>query len=441
MDETIPSISAASDMGWGRVLIGLGSLCLIAWLCSSDRRRFPWRVVIGGLGLQIATVLLLLRVPGTSQAFEWIATKVTIAIGMAGAGSEFVFGPLAAADGPAGFVFAFRVLPVIVYFAAVMGVLYHLGVMQRIVAGMAWVMRRTLGVSGAESVTVAANVLVGQTEAPLCVRPFLPRMTRSQLMVVMASGFATIAGSVFAGYVEFLGGGDEARRILFAKHLLTASLMSAPAAFVMAKIMLPVQEVEPVETLGALLTIDRPAENALDAVVLGASQGLKLALNVGAMLVAFIAILALLDWPLRSFSEVSWVAAWREEMGIGVFSIQGMLGVLFRPIAWLIGTPVQDIAIVGRLLGTSVVATEFVAYAELSDVIQRDAISPRSVVVVTYALCGFANIPSMAIQIGGLGAIAPSRRGDFSRIAPRALMAGLLACWCTATLGGFVSGQ
>ena len=206
----------------------------IAWACSSNRRRVPWRVVIGGLGLQLALAGLILGVPATAAAFEWLARQVATAIGMADAGSAFLFGPLAAPDGPAGFVFAFRVLPVIVYFAAVMAAFYHFGVMQRIIAAMAWVMRRTLGVSGAESLAVAANVLVGQTEAPLCVKPFLPRMTRSQLMVVMTGGFATIAGSVLAGYVDFLGGADEVARVRFAKHLLTASIMSAPAAFVMA---------------------------------------------------------------------------------------------------------------------------------------------------------------------------------------------------------------
>ena len=214
----------------GRALLGLLVLCGLAWLLSGRRRSvFPWRVVLGGLGLQIGLAVLLLRVPVTAGLFEGFARLVTRAIGMAEAGSVFLFGSLADPAGPAGFVFAFRVLPVIVYFAAVMGVLYHLRVMPRVIAGMAWIMRRTLGVSGSEAVAVAANVLVGQTEAPLCVKPLLPRMTRSQLMVVMASGFATIAGSVFAGYVEFLGGDDEARRLLFARHLMTASLMSGSA--------------------------------------------------------------------------------------------------------------------------------------------------------------------------------------------------------------------
>jgi CNT family concentrative nucleoside transporter len=435
-----------TDIGWTlveplRAVIGVAALCLIAWACSSNRRRVPWRVVIGGLGLQLVLAGLILGVPATAAAFEWLARQVATAIGMADAGSAFLFGPLAAPDGPAGFVFAFRVLPVIVYFAAVMGALYHLGIMQRVVAGMAWVMRRTLGVSGAESLTVAANVLVGQTEAPLCVKPFLPRMTRSQLMVVMTGGFATIAGSVLAGYVDFLGGTDEAARVRFAKHLLTASIMSAPAAFVMAKLMLPETESEPLETISAQPIEDRKASNVLDAVVIGATDGLKLALNVGAMLVAFIAILALLDWPLEAISETEWIAGWRATHGYGPWSVQGGLGILFQPIAWCIGAPAGDVSQIGRLLGTSIVATEFVAYADLRIMMAEGTISPRGVTVVTYALCGFANIPSMAIQIGGLGAIAPSRRADFSSLAPRAMLAGALACWSTAAIASAIVGS
>lgn len=424
-----------------RAVFAIAVLCGLAWAISSHRRAFPWRVVLGGLGLQLLLAIVLLRIPATSRLFEAFAGQVSVAIGMAEKGAVFLFGDLALPSGPAGFVFAFRVLPVIVYFAAVMAVLYHLGVMPRIIAGMAWVMRRTLGVSGSEAVTVSANVLVGQTEAPLCVKPLLSLMTRSQLMVVMASGFATIAGSVFAGYIEFLGGDDEARRVLFAKHLMTASLMSAPAAFVMAKIVLPEVEEEPAETVASTVSIDRPAANAIDAIVLGAADGLRLALNVGAMLIAFIAILALLDWPVSSLGDWRPIAEWREFHGYGSWSIQGGLGLLFQPVAWLIGVPSDDVGVVGRLLATSVVATEFVAYLDLSSVIAAGGISERGTIVVAYALCGFANIPSMAIQVGGLGALAPSRRAEISAIAPRALIAGILACWCTATVASAVVGS
>ena len=423
-----------------RVVLALAVLCGFAWVMSSNRRAFPWRVVLGGIGLQILIGFVLLRIPLTSRLFEAFARQVSVAIGMAEKGSIFLFGELAAPDGPAGFVFAFRVLPVIVYFAAVMAVLYHIGVMPRIIAGMAWIMRRTLGVSGAEAVTVSANVLVGQTEAPLCVKPFLSLMTRSQLMVVMASGFATIAGSVFAGYVEFLGGDDEASRILFAKHLMTASLMSAPAAFVMAKIILPETEKEPEETMASTVAIERPAANAIDAVVLGAADGLRLALNVGAMLVAFIAILALLDWPVSALGDWKPIAEWRASHGYEAWSIQGGLGILFQPVAWLIGAPAGDVGVIGRLLATSLIATEFVAYLDLSSLVADQGISRSGTIVVAYALCGFANIPSLAIQIGGLGALAPSRRAEISVIAPRALVAGVLACWCTATVASVMVG-
>ena len=432
------SVSAFPDLL--RAVVGVFAFVLVAWIFSSSRKNISWRVVFGGIGLQVALAVVLLWIPVTAQAFEYVAMLVAKAIGMANEGSAFLFGSLAAADGPAGFVFAFRVLPVIIYFAAVMAVLYHVGFMQRIIAGMAWVMRRTLGVSGAEALSVAANVLVGQTEAPLCIKPFLPRMTRSQLMVVMTGGFATIAGSVLAGYVDFLGGGDEEARIRFAKHLLTASLMSAPAAFVMAKILVPETEDEPQESINAQPVEETRAANVVDAVVVGATDGLKLAANVGAMLVAFIAILALIDWPLGALSNTEFIAGIRAEYGWGEWSLQGAVGLLFRPVAWLIGAPVADLPQVGNLLGTSLVATEFVAYLDLKQMIADGTITPRGATVVTYALCGFANLPSMAIQVGGLSAIAPTRRQDFSRLAFRAMMAGAMACWSTATIASAIVG-
>ena len=434
------TLAATSGYEFLRALIGVCSFVAIAWIFSSNRSRISWRIVFGGIGLQLVLATLLLWIPWTASAFEWFAMLVAEAIGMANSGSAFLFGSLADDAGPAGFVFAFRVLPVIIYFAAVMGLLYYLGVMQRVIAGMAWVMRRTLGVSGAESLSVAANILVGQTEAPLCIKPFLPRMTRSQLMVVMTGGFATIAGSVLAGYVDFLGGGDEAARLRFAKHLLTASLMSAPAAFVMAKVLIPETEDEPSETLTAQPIQDTPASNMIDAVVIGATDGLRLAANVGAMLIAFIAILALIDWPLAACSNLEWIASIRAEYGWGEWSVQGLLGVIFWPVAWLIGVSGEDLSQVGRLLGTSMVATEFVAYLDLKAMIADGSISPRSVSIVTYALCGFANIPSMAIQVGGLSAIAPSQRSVFSSLALRAMLAGAMACWSTAAIAGAMVG-
>lgn len=417
-----------------RTLTALAVFIAIALVFSTDLRKVRWRVVVGGLVLQAVLATILLGIPVTAKWFETFAMFVATAIGMASGGAEFLFGSLAKADGPAGFVFAFRVLPIIIYFAALMGLLYHLGIMQRIIAAIAWVMRRTLGVSGAEALAVAANVFVGQTEAPLCIKPFLPSMTRSQLMVVMVGGFATIAGSVLAGYVELLGGGDKEAEIRVAKHLLTASLMSAPAAFVFAKILVPETEEEPLEAVQAQPVSEIKAANAIDAVVLGATDGLKLAANVAAMLVAFIALLALLDWPLEAISTTEYITQWRKANDWGVWSIQGGLGLLFQPVAWLLGAPDGDVSSVGRLLGTSIVATEFVAFLDLRSMIAEETISPRGAAIAMYALCGFANVPSMAIQIGGLSAIAPSRRADFSTLAFRAMCAGILACWSTAAI-------
>jgi len=417
-------------------LLAIAAFVAVAWLFSTARRRVSIRLVATGLLLQAAIALLLLRVPVTADAFDAVAGFVAKAISFADEGSRFVFGSLSDPSGPWGFVFAFRVLPVIVFFAATMAVLYQLRVMPLVVSGMAWCLRRTLGVTGTEALATASNVLVGQTEAPLCVRPYLPRMTRSQLMVVMTGGFATIAGSVLAGYVSFLGGEDEARRVEFARHLLTASLMSAPAAFVMAKLLVP--ETEPVEESAVEAAELRPGANALDAVAVGAGDGLKLALNVAAMLVAFVAILALLDWPIAALGEWGPIAGWRGEHGFGPWGIAPLLGLCFSPVAWLLGIPSTDVSRVGELLGTQIVATEFVAYLRLSEMQTDSSLSPRSVVIATYALCGFANLPSIAIQIGGLGALAPTRRADLSRLAFRAMCGGAMACWSTAAIAGMV---
>ena len=424
-------------------VLGILLFLLVAWAISSNRRRVPWRIVLVGLSLQLLFAVLLLRVPWTATAFEWIAMVFTRAIGFAEAGSQFVFGALASStlpDGspaPWGFIFAFTVLPIIIYFAALMALLYHFGIMQRIVGAIAWLLQRTLGVSGTEALSVSANIVVGQTEAPLCIRPYLPRMTRAQLMVVMTGGFATMAGSVLAAYVAMLGGDDPAVRLLFAKHLLSASIMSAPAAFVMARLMIPETEQQPDETK---LAVGSPVEtrNAMDAIVVGTTEGLRLALNVAAMLIAVVALIALTDWILGSIGDIPWIADWRITNGFGSWSLGGALGLIFAPVAWLMGVPAADMRTVGELLGTQIVATEFIAYAELSSLRAENGISPRATLIATYALCGFANLPSIAIQLGGLVPLAPEKRGVFSSIAFRAMTAGAMACWSTACIAGIV---
>ncbi|MEE8169656.1 MAG: nucleoside transporter C-terminal domain-containing protein, partial [Phycisphaerae bacterium] len=314
-------------------VLGVLALVAIAVLLSGDRRRISMRLVLVGIGLQAVLGWLLLAFPPVVRVIDVAAAGVNGVIRCADDGTRFIFGELGVTKDPWGWVFAFRALPVIVFFASLMGVLYHWGVMQRVIAALAWILRRSLRVTGAEAMAMAANVFVGQTEAPLCVKPFIARMTRSQLMALMTGGFATIAGSVLAAYVALLGGDDTEMRIQFAKHLLVASVMSAPAAFVIAKIMCPETETPPVETLTGG-RIKSQTRNVFDAAAVGATDGLRLALNVGAMLVAFVSLLALINWPIGSLGDWGAIRDWREANGIGPFSLQLFLGWLFTPLSW-----------------------------------------------------------------------------------------------------------
>jgi CNT family concentrative nucleoside transporter len=425
-------------------LLGIAVLILVATALSTNRRAINWRLVGSGVAMQLLIAFMLLRVPGVVDAFDVLARIVTRVISFAEEGIRFLFGNLADAspDKPWGFVFAIHVLPVIVFFASLMAVLYHLGVMQRIVAVVAKGLRAALGITGVEALSTAANIFVGQTEAPLTVRPYIAGMTRSQLMAIMVCGFASIAGSVMAAYINMLGGDSTEARVLFAKHLMTASLMSAPAGLVMAKIMLPETETPRPETLDALADDAPTTTNVLDAAASGATDGLKLAANVAAMLVAFVALLAMINWPIAALCEIESVAAWRAAHGVPVLTLQNILGYILTPIAWLVGAGSADATKVGSLMGTSVIATEFIGYQNLAKMIAQaktdpgssGAIGLRAAQVATYCLCGFANIPSIAIQIGGLSAMAPSRRSDLAAIAPRAMVAGALACWTTGAV-------
>jgi len=421
-----------------RGLLGIAVLLGIAFLLSTDRRRINPRIVLVGLSLQFALAFLFLRFTPIAVAFEVFAAGVTRVISFADEGTAFLFGGLAdrGADKPWGFVFAIQVLPVIVFFASFMSVLYHYGVMQRLVAGVAWVLRRSLGVTGVEALSAAANIFVGQTEAPLTIKPFIAGLTRSQIMAIMVGGFATIAGSVMAAYVGLLGGETDAGRVLFAKHLITASVMSAPGGLVMAKIMLPETESPRDESLTTLVTARAGTRNVMDAAAAGATEGLRLALNVGAMLVAFVALLALINYPLAAISRIDLIAGWRAEHALPEFTFQNLLGMLFQPLAWAMGVPWGDCGVYGSLMGQQIIATEFVAYLDLSAHIRDGTIGLRSAQIATYALCGFANLPSIAIQIGGLSAMAPERRADFASIGLRAMTAGALACWMTGSIAG-----
>ncbi|MHC4990532.1 MAG: NupC/NupG family nucleoside CNT transporter [Planctomycetota bacterium] len=418
-------------------LLGIVALFGLVWLMSTNRRAIPWRIVVVGVILQLALAWLLLTVGPVVRALDGLAWAVNGVIASAGEGSKFVFGDLADLEGPWGFIFVVQAVPVIIFFGALMGVLYHMGVMQRVVAALAWCLQRTLGVSGTEALSVAANVFVGQTEAPLMVRPYLVGMTRSQLTVLMTGGFATIAGSVLGAYVILLGGDNEATRIVFAKHLMVASVLSAPAAIVMAKIIVPETETPPDEEhLNA--TVAKETRNVVDAAAVGTTDGLRLAMNVVAMLVSFIALLALINWPLEALSEWRPLAEWRAERQLEPFSVQMGLGYLLSPLALLMGVPWEDCRLFGSLLGEKIVVTELLAFGSLSEMIQADEppISPRTSYIAAYALCGFANLPSIGIQIGGISALAPERRADLARLGLRAMIAGACASWCTACVAG-----
>jgi CNT family concentrative nucleoside transporter len=421
-------------MVYARAALGLVFFCLVAWALSSHRRRFPWRVVAFGLVLQIVLAGLLLGTRGGRVVFESIAAFVAKLIALSAPGAEFVFGPLAdpermgAVFGPdSAFVFAFAGvgLIAIVFFSALMSILYHLGVMQVVIWLLARGLSSVLGVSGAESMAVAANVFVGQTEAPLVVKPYIAGMTLSELNAMMTGGFATIAGSVLAVYMGFLG--PE-----IGPHLLTASVMSAPAAFLVAKIMLP--ETEQAATAGRVeLRIERPASNLIEAAANGTQDGLKLWLNVIAMLVAFIALLNLIDWPLGALGE---------RLGVeGELSLTRVFGWVFAPVAWLMGVEGwRDSQLLGSLLGTKIAVNEFVAFAEMKAIVASGADggfeSLRSAKMAAYALCGFANFASVGIQIGGISPLAPERKSDLSRLALRAMIGGATASWMTATVAG-----
>ena len=428
-------------------ILGIGVMVLLAWLLSVNRSAFPVRIVAWGIGLQLVFALLILRTAPGEQFFALVNDAFIQLLDYTKAGARFIFGnlvdnnlpigtpvgepvsnaPIQPADPPrfaaAGSYFAFTVLPTIIFFSSFMTVLYYLRVMQWVVKGMAWVMQRTMGTSGAETLSASGNIFVGQTEAPLMIKPFVQKMTMSELHCVMTGGFATVAGGVMAAYVGML----VAYFPEIAGHLLAASVMSAPAAILISKVMYP--ELEESETKGTLKAdVPSPDVNVIDAAARGAGEGLTLALNVGAMLLAFIALVALLN------GVIGWLGGL---VGWENLRLELILGWLLAPLAWVMGVPWHDSVEIGSLLGIKTVLNEFVAYLQLAGSLQAGAtLEPRSVVIATYALCGFANFSSIAIQIGGIGGIAPARRSDLSRIGLRAMIGGTLAAFMTATVAG-----
>ncbi len=448
-----------------RGTLGIALLLLFCYWISASRRDIDWKLVLKGIGMQIILAVIVLYVPFVRNAFAAVASFFVRILDFSTAGAKFLFGSIVEDIDGFGFIFAFQVLPTIVFFAAFSAILYYLGILQLIVYAFAWLMKKLLNLSGSESLAAAANVFIGQTEAPLVVKPYLEGMTKSELLCLMTGGMATIAGSVFAAYVGMLGesfadvagldaaaaeAAREASRQLFAQHLLMASIISAPAAIVASKIIYP--ELTP-EKVSEDFDVpkDKIGSNLLDAIAIGTTDGLKLAVNVGAMLLVFTALVAMVNYILTDmigyYTPINgWVAGfaeWLVDNGYKVpegamqgLNLEFLLGIIFAPIAWLLGVPNSDVFLVAQLLGTKTVLNEFFGYIELAKYTQ--SLSVKSVLIATYALCGFSNFSSIGIQIGGIGAIAPGQKKNLAAFGIRALIGGTIACFITAAIAGML---
>ena len=398
-------------------IAGILVLLCIALAMSNNRKAISWRLVTWGLGIQILFAIIILKTPVGIPFFGAIDIGIKNLLSFSDAGSDFLFKSFryGVVEDPL-MNFAFRILPTLIFFSSLIAVLYHLGIMQFVVKWIARVMQKSMGTSGSETLCVSGNIFVGQTEAPLLVRPFILKMTNSELMAVMVGGFATVAGGVMAMYVSMLGNIPG-----IAGHLLAASIMSAPAALVIAKIIYP--ETEASDTFGDLkIALDNKDDNIMEALSRGATNGMKLAANVAAMLVAFVAIIAMVNAIL----------------GLLDLSLQQILGWIFSPLAWVMGVPWDEAGIIGALMGEKLVLTELIAFGDLSELMTTNSISDRSAIIASYALCGFANFASVGIQLGGIGGIAPERRKDLAKLGLKAMFGGALASWLTATIAGIL---
>jgi len=426
-----------------RGLLGMTVLLGICYLLSANRKNIDWKLVLSGLGIQFGLALLLLKVPYVDVAFKAVSKFFVSILDFSEAGALFLFGNIITDLNTFGYIFAFQVLPTIVFFSAFSAILYYLGILQKIIYGFAWIMSKTMRLSGAESLAAAANVFIGQTEAPLVVKPYLDKMTKSEILCLMTGGMATIAGGVFAAYVGYLGGTEDAQREIFATHLLTASIISAPAAILVAKILFPEDNPEAINS-NLDISKDKIGSNLLDAISKGTTDGLKLAVNVGVMLIVFTALVEMANHILMG-TIGDWTG-WNEQIQIATsgrfegFTFTYLLGLIFAPVAWLLGVPNQDIMLIGQLLGQKTMINEFVAYADLGAMrLNPDIVLlPKSVLIATYALCGFSNFASIGIQIGGIGALAPSQRKTLSELGIKSLIGGTIACFLTACVAGML---
>jgi CNT family concentrative nucleoside transporter len=436
-----------------RGLLGITVLLAVSYLLSANRKKIDWKLVLSGLGFQFILAILILKVPGVKIGFEWVASFFVKILEFTEAGSRFMFGNIIDDMNTFGYIFAFQVLPTIVFFSAFSAILYYLGILQKIIFGFAWVMSKTMRLSGAESLAAAANVFIGQTEAPLVIKPYLDTMTKSEILCLMTGGMATIAGGVFAAYVGYLGGSDPEQQQLFATHLLTASIISAPAAIMVAKMLYPEDEPEKINT-NLDISKDKIGSNLLDAISKGTSDGLRLAVNVGVMLLVFTALVNMANEILMTTVGSLEIGSWMDKPWTSLndyvvtstqkrfdgFSFTYLLGLIFAPVAWLLGVPSQDTLLIGQLLGEKTMINEFIAYGDLGAMRRNPEInlSPKSVLIATYALCGFANFASIGIQIGGIGALSVVQRKTLSEFGIKALIGGTIACFLTAAIAGML---
>ncbi|MEH6535309.1 MAG: nucleoside transporter C-terminal domain-containing protein [Psychroserpens sp.] len=453
-DIIIPNQGFSFTSLW-RGVLGMISLIFIAFLFSSNRKAINWRTVGIGLAFQLVIAIGVLKVGFVKTAFEWVGKGFISILGFTQAGSEFLFGGMLDVDS-FGFIFAFQVLPTIIFFSALTSVLFYLGLIQKVVKGMGWLLSKILGISGAESLSVAGNIFLGQTEAPLLIKAYLEKMNKSEILLVMIGGMATVAGAVLAAYIGFLGGDDEALQLFYAKHLLAASVMAAPGAIVISKMLFP--QTEKVNT-DVRVSQDKIGSNILEAIANGTTEGLRLAVNVGAMLLVFVAFIAMfngilggiasfdgftieyfnIDWHFTSLNEVI-----AQNTPYDSLSLEFVLGYVFAPLMWLIGVAKEDMALMGQLLGIKLAASEFIGYIQLADL--KDVTSgahlkyKKSIIMATYMLCGFANFASIGIQIGGIGSLAPGQRKQLSKFGMKALIGGTLASLISATIAGMIIG-
>lgn len=436
----IPNAGFSFDSLW-RGVLGIVCLLVIAYLCSTNRKAINWKTIGIGLGAQLLLAIGVLKVPFVQKSFEFVGKIFVKILDFTAAGSEFLLGGMMDVDSY-GFIFIFQVLPTIIFFSALTSVLYYLGIVQIVVKGMAWVLTKLLGISGAESLSVAGNIFLGQTEAPLMIKAYLERMTRSEILLVMVGGMATVAGGVLAAYIGFLGGDDAALRLEFARHLLAASVMAAPGAIVISKLLYPQQM--PIDS-SVEVSSDKIGSNILDAIATGTTEGLKLAANVGAMLLVFVAFIAMINYGLGKIGEVTALNdVLATHTPYSSFSLEAVLGTIFAPLMWLIGVASEDIMLMGQLLGIKLAASEFVGYiqlAELKNPLNELSFTyQKSVIMATYLLCGFANFASIGIQIGGIGSLAPGQRKTLSEFGLKAVLGGTLASLLSATIAGMIIG-